>query len=108
MGGVRLAEVEAEHELVKDAGIDDWSKEMDDEEADVEEIDLEVEEGDEPLLAAVQRLPTLRPLSRVQYDVSPSLFKKETLPSLFTVVQATCRPSSVLKISTFTVGWSPL
>lgn len=50
-------EVEAEHELRKGAGVDDWSRET---EADVEEVAAEgteleeTEFEDEPLLLAVQ------------------------------------------------------
>lgn len=58
--GVTLVEVEPEHELVKGAGIDDWSRgtEADVEELAVEGTELEEKEleaeVDEPLLLAVQ------------------------------------------------------
>ena len=85
-----FAEVESDDWLVKGVEVEDW---LVADVADVADVVL--------TLAGPHLLPTLKSLSRSQLKVLPCLFKKETLPFLFTLTQATCCPSSVPHISSF-------
>jgi hypothetical protein len=62
--------------------------------------------GEGSMSITLHLLPTLRLLSREQLAVVPYWFRKETVPSLLTLTHATCRPSTVPYILTFSISLS--